>query len=152
MQTTPRRARWCATFASLSVAVIAVFAPLVSAQEVEGPVVLKLRELNLEIERQKVYEGRAGAPGVVRQLNRQRLPGGGYQSLTDEQVKALMQDDARRYRERAGALHRGFVDEVQRAAVADPTRVFPVAVFVRFDTTRIVQGRVNTVGSSTVAS
>ena len=136
MQTMPRRARWCATLASLAVAVTAVFAPLVSAQEVEGPVVLKLRELNLEIERQKVYEGPAGAPGVVRRLNRQRLPGGGYQSLTDEQVKALMQDDARRYRERAGALHRGFVDEVQRAAIADPTRVFPVAIFVRFDTTR----------------
>jgi hypothetical protein len=135
MQRKPSRFRGgSAALAGLTLAVITLVAPPAPAQEPEGPVVLKLRELGVEIEREKVYDG---AAGVVRRLNRLRQPGGGYQTLSDEQVRGLIQDDARRYTERAGALHRGFVDEVQRAATADPTHLFPAAIFTRFDSSRL---------------
>jgi hypothetical protein len=121
-----------AFLAGLTLAAAVSAATPAAAQEPQTPVVLKLRELGLEIERQKVYE-----KGVVRRSNRLRKPDGGYEPLTDEQVSVLMQDDGRRYRERAGALQRGLVEEVQKAAREDPQRLFPVAVFARVDTTRL---------------
>jgi hypothetical protein len=129
----PRHTRiLSAVLAGLALAATTLAPRRASGQETEGPVVLRLRDLGLEIERQKVYEG-----GVVRRLNRQRQADGTFRTLTDEQVQALMQDEGRRYRERAGALHRGFVSEVQKAAIEDPRRRFPVAVFTRFDATQL---------------
>ena len=129
----PTRARALAAAAFLTLTSLAGGARAQDA-ETEGPVVLKLPELGLEIQRQKVRE-----PGTsrVQRVNRLRRADGTFEDLRDEDVIDLIREDGLRYRTRAGALHRGFVDKVTRAAAEEPTRLFPVAIFARFDLSQL---------------
>jgi hypothetical protein len=119
---------------------------LVGGGEAEGqgaapplgdPVVLRLEELGVDIRRQKFLNVEDG--GVVR-LNEEILAGGSVRALTDDQVNVLVKDDALAYRARAGAIQRRFHDEVSRAAIDDPTRLFWVAGMVPVDPSQIPLG------------
>ena len=103
-------------------------------RETDGPVVLKLRELGMEIQRQKV---RVPGTSRVERVSRLRRADGTLEDLRDEDVLELIRDDAERYRARAGALHRSLLDRVTRAGVENPTRVFPVAILARFDPSQL---------------
>jgi hypothetical protein len=126
-----RARRRAAMLSGALMAAVALAAGTARAQTASVPVVLTLRELGLEIEREKVLEADTHR---VHRVNRLRKPDGTFETLDDQQVLALAREDARKYRERAGALHRGLVEEVTRAAVEPP--VF-VAVFAPIDPTKL---------------
>jgi subtilisin family serine protease len=106
------------------------------SSERPGPVVLTLRELKLEITRQKFLDA---DNGVVRRRN--RIPSrNGSRSLTDEEVARLIQRDRELYQARAGAIHRRFLPAVLEAAKTDQFRRFNVVAWAVIDPAAVPEG------------
>ena len=119
-----------------------VATPAPSAQVLPQPlgpeVLLRLPERQAEIRRQKFLDPETNA---IVQRNEITEPTGGTRLLTDEEVRQLVLEDARRYRDRVGAIQPRFYDIVTHAAASAPEVPLPVVAVARFDPRRIPEDR-----------